>query len=445
MNINKDTIRSIVAESLRSFLMEEPRALSKAQADYVQQKADNIARQVYGDDYGKDNPLGEKYGVDLQNDANVTSFFSVGNKKLSSDTLIINFTSALGCPSIKMCPITQRACYAVAGENRLPLTRRKNLLVQTLWKRASNAGKAYLLFELASDYIKILSQTNKPIKYIRFNEAGDFFSQDNLIQAAMFADKVREEYGVMSMAYTANNRLDFTAEVNGKPIDKIIKINASRNDIKRSPDTVHQEFFGIAMDFKKVLAQNDNVEEISDNEANRLKCAGTQGERLSIPKLTWGKWNGGEGWYYVCPCSFWKYNKDKATMKYLAALGIMPEDTELTDRQREKVVRERLTEEQKKKLDSILRKVYSPCGRECAVCHDMQGGVTPDGQIVKDYVVLTATHGAGAGNYDAAYANAKRGGNDNVKWKGREDNPFGIEKKYHKQNSANISNEEENI
>ena len=89
-------------------------------------------------------------------------------------------------------------------------------------------------------------------------------------------------------------------------------------------------------------------------------------------------------------------------------------------------------------LRSVLNKVKSPCGVECAVCHDMEGGLKPDGGRELEYAVLTSTHGSGASKFDPKYAEYKRSGDDKkkdkpqVKWKGDNENPLGKETKYDK-------------
>lgn len=452
---------------------EASRSLPKKLATRISAEADDVARYLYGDDYGKTNTtLSDKYGVEINNDANIASgLFSLGNAKLSDDTLIINFTSALRCPSLGMCPVTQKACYAVAGENRLPDLRRKNLKVQSLWQRALYSKKKGIedaidrMFGIARMYIEGLNAKKndgsnvykKPIKFIRFNESGDFPCQIILEAAAKLA-AFAKQYGIMSMAYSSNANLNFTAIPKGldMPIDKYIKINASREDIELSPDTTKQRFLATPMDFKTVLANNDNVEYISDDEANKLKCKGTiKGPNgiNSIPRLEWGKWIGGEGWYYVCPCSFWKYNKDKAESLYYNKIGKTMDDVSLDSKAR-KALRATLSPEEAKILRTILNKVKSPCGVECAVCHDMEGGRTPDGETILEYSVLTATHGSGASNFDPKYAEHKRQGKDKdksapqVKWKDDNENPFGRETKYDnkkfvdtKQNDIDVDDE----
>lgn len=444
----------------KKFLLEnisdEGRQLPKSAFEKVRDLTRTVSQELYGDRYGaEDEYATKKYQVSVTNDGEIaTGLFSIGNAKLSDDTLIINFTSALGCPSLAMCPVTQKACYAVAGENRLPDVRRKNLKVQNLWREAlRKAIKEHSddpiekIFNIARLYIETLNvkkengefKYKKPLRFVRFNEAGDFPHQRVLDAAARFAEFAKS-YGIMCMAYTSNANLDFTKVAKGTslPIDKLIKINASRDDIGSSKGTTKQKFYATPMNFKELLSNNEKVESISDNEANILSCKGTiKGENgiNSIPILTYGKWDGGEGWYYVCPCSFWRYNKDKAESLFYNKLGLCNDDVS-NDSKLRAYLRKQLTNEQEKNLKRILNKVKSPCGIECAVCHDMEGGITPEGERIKDYAVLTSTHGSGASNFDPKYAEYRRTGADRdkskevVKWNNDSDNPFGLETKY---------------
>ena len=439
-------------------IADEARALPKKAAQKIKAHTDTILRDLYGDKFGtKDEEKSEVYNVSVTYDGEIaTGLFSIGNAKLSDDTLIINFTSALGCPSMNICPVSQTACYAVAGENRLKDVRRKNLMVQNMWyealKKVSKGDKSAIdkIFSIAKLYVEVLNAKKpngdfmykKPLRFVRFNEAGDFPHQDVLEAAARFA-AFAKDYGIMCMAYSAKKHLDFTAVAEGTdlPIDKLIKINASREDMKVSADTTKQKFFATPMNFKTLLAKNDKVEEIKDStlKENSLKCLGTlKGANgiNSIPRLSYGEWDGGEGWYYVCPCSFWKYNKDKAESLFYQEIGLTNEDVSLNDTLRKRL-RQQLSVDDEKRLNSILNKVKSPCGVECAVCHDMEGGITPDGQRVTEYSVLTATHGSTAGNFDPIYAHLMRTGQDNkAKWHGDDKNPRGLETKYDKNKEA---------
>ena len=428
--------------------IEEDRKLPANSMNRIKSAMDKYARQVYGDKYGQKNdkqtaiyfPKGD---AEIYNNADIKSgIFSVGNTKLSPDTLIINFTSALGCPSMNDCPITQRACYAVAGENRLKDTRRKNLIVQNLIANARTNNMIDGLFDIAELYIiEAKEHTNKPIKYIRYNEAGDFIDQALLVKAAEFSQKVRDKYGVISMAYTANPRVDPSQEINGEPIDTIIAMNRSRNDIKTSPNSLNRNFFGIPMNNfstnPNINLENSycDVDYVQDADLNNLKVETPikdQHGNPSIPVLNKGSWSGGSGYYYICPCSFWKYNKDKATKIYMVQQGLMSENDEIPQTNAGKAkLMELLNEPQKKELNSILKKIKSPCGIKCSVCHDLSGGVTKDGQTgVKNYAILAATHGSTANNYDPEYADSKRSGDDSVVYKGDKSNKHGLEKKY---------------
>ena len=433
---------------IRENNQQEDRLLPKNSLNRVKSAMDDYAKQVFGDKYGTRNDKlsdmyfpkgdGEVYNkVDIK-----TGPFAIGNSKLASqDTLILNFTSALGCPSLGTCPITQKACYAVAGENRLKDTRRKNLIIQNLVTHAAAKNMLDGLFDIAELYIiESREHTRKPIKYIRYNEVGDFINQDMLIKAARFSKKMRDKYGVISMAYTANKRLDPSQDVDGEPIDTIIAINRSRNDIPHSPNSLDRNFYGIKMqNFSKnpeVNLENaySDVDYVEDKDLNKLKVEQPLMDKYgnpSIPVLNLGSWDGGSGYYYICPCSFWKYNKDKATEMYLKSIGVITDDDVLpeTSQAMYNFLEGKLTPEQKKELQRILNKIKSPCGTKCGVCHDLSGGVTKDGKRnIKNYAILAATHGATGGNYNPEYAAAKRMGDDSVEYE--PNNKYGRVTKY---------------
>lgn len=385
----------------------------KSYKEKVQPLIDKLNKKLYGDEIGTVNDEQTKQfdlsKYPVMNDIQLkTGLFSIGNAKLSDDTLIINFTSGLQCPSVKVCPVSQAACYAVAGEIRLPNVRKKNLMVQNMWKRAIKNDSIGEVFGIAQMYIDILQKTKKPIKYIRFNEVGDFINQKILDSAALFAYEMKKNYGVSSMAYTARNNLDFTKQIAGLPIDKIIKINASRFDIKLSDDSIHNNFIATSMDFTKVLAKNDKVFSISDKELtdNNFQCLGTlkdpENGSPSIPILTKGVWSGGKGWYYVCPCSFWRYNKDKDAIRLLKKFNKIDKNVEYLNTKEIIDIIKTLSNEEKNEIKKSANKIKSPCGVQCSVCHNMNGGVSlkdskyssDKWEMIKNYTVLEATHGA---------------------------------------------------
>lgn len=311
-----------------------------------------------------------------------------------------------------------------------------------MWNRALKNDALSEVFGIAQMYIEILSKTKKPIKYIRFNEAGDFINQKILDSAAIFAQEMKEKYGVLSMAYTANKFLDFTKEINGISIDNIIKINASRLDIKLSKNSMNNNFLATPMDFSKALINNDKVISISEDDIknNKFECLGVLNDpnngSPSIPVLTKGTWNGGSGWYYVCPCSFWGFNKEKATLLLLKKFGLVDKDVNYLPSRTISEIVKKLNDEQKKEIKLKTNKIKSPCGIKCAVCHNMTGGVplelskydSDKWKYIKNYTVLEATHGVTSSNYNPDYANAKRIGNDDVSYSNK--NKYGMITKF---------------
>lgn len=484
-----------LAYKIAKFLIKENtenegRSLSDSSMERIHNAMDDYAKKIYGNEYGElDTKKTEFYfpkgEAEVKKDLNISSgLFSVGNDKLSDDTLIINFTSALGCPSINDCPISQKACYAVAQENRLKDARRKNIMIQNVVAKAYRQHMLSGFFRIAEMYARELLKTKRPLKYIRFNEVGDFVNQNMLEMAAKFAYRMRKKYGIKSMAYTAKKTIDPSQpiKVDGKeiPIDQIIAMNRSRADIKISDGSVDRNFYGIELP-KEGFSEDPNVNlenaysdvcQVTDTLANKLDVIMPQKDENGdpcIPVLRYGAWNGGNGWYYVCPCSFWKYNKIKAANEFFKQKGIFTllnnKATEILKNERKAAGKKGITKTiellsniesypddnqgvrainsalsklenygvipsgTKDELDRVLKRIKSPCGRKCSVCHDTQGGITPSGETVKKYTILTATHGSTASNYNAEYANAKREGRDNdVKYS--ETNPFGHVTKY---------------
>jgi hypothetical protein len=183
-----------------------------------------------------------------------------------------------------------------------------------------------------------------------------------------------------------------------------------------------------------------DVEYVSDEDVNRLKVEiplKDEHGSPSIPVLNKGRWKGGSGFYYICPCSFWQYNKDKAILDYAVQNGIVDSSYNIPeDSNSRKKLLGLFNEVQHDSLKKILNKIKSPCGVKCSVCHDTHGGVYGDLNDIKDYAVLAATHGSTASNYDSEYASKKRNGDDTAVY--RSDNKHGLETKYKEKYMSNI-------
>jgi len=428
---------------------EEDRKLTKGQKQTIYDASQELASDVYGDKFGKENKkLGDFYNIpNYKDDADIKGgLFSVGNQKLSPDTLIINFTSAFACPSREQCPISQCACYAVAGENRLKGTRAKNVKVHRLVTLCRAQKKLPQFFNIAKLYIDLLKDDKKPIKWVRFNEAGDFPNQETVDLTTQFAKDVEEKYGVKCMAYTANGKLDFSEA------SKVMAINASTNQVLSTIDdsSPHRNFFGIKhnhfdYDFisdkydaeyeeykiKNNLKNSKKAEETPENIIEKLPINGTT-EDITVPILQYGKWGNAEdeqGYYYVCPCSFWKDKKDQIEYPYCEKILNKPPYTLKHLRRIYPKIKDKngkmIDQPIVRQLTKQLNAIKSPCGVSCAVCHDRKGGIDKDtSKHIKDYAILTAIHGSTSKNFNPLYAHAKRIGDDSVKYS--EENPKGL-------------------
>jgi hypothetical protein len=138
----------------------------------------------------------------------LASLIMPGNVKIPKTTAIFNMGSATDCPSYKLglCQAVlngKRVCYAIKSEKSyrpftLPFRRKQ----EKYWK-ASSAEK------FATDFIALNLFKPVPFNALRFNEAGDFWSQECLDKAETIA-RILRRYGVRTYCYTARRDLDFS-------------------------------------------------------------------------------------------------------------------------------------------------------------------------------------------------------------------------------------------
>jgi len=135
---------------------------------------------------------------------------SQGNTKIGLDTLIFNMGSAETCPSkaLGLCKLGKK-CYAMKPERIYPGCLPYRDRQETYWKTASAK-------DIASALSEIINKRNKKqrvIDYVRFNESGDFWSQEDIAKLDTIAGYVRAETGVFIYGYTARKDLDFQGVV----------------------------------------------------------------------------------------------------------------------------------------------------------------------------------------------------------------------------------------
>lgn len=127
--------------------------------------------------------------------------FSNGNLKIGKDTLIFNMSSATNCKSreLGLCKVSQK-CYAMKSERMY-----KNVLPYR--ERQSAAWDQEGPDEIAAQIKGIMERKVKNIiKYVRFNEAGDFKRQLDVSKLREIAKKIPE---ITFYGYTARCDLDF--------------------------------------------------------------------------------------------------------------------------------------------------------------------------------------------------------------------------------------------
>jgi hypothetical protein len=107
------------------------------------------------------------------------------------------------CPSkaLGFCKVGGR-CYAAKAErlykNVIPYRTRQ----YNYWRAATANG-------IAADFGLLLRKIRVPIKYLRFNESGDFFGQEDVQKLSLVAEFLKKEYKIITYGYSARRDLNF--------------------------------------------------------------------------------------------------------------------------------------------------------------------------------------------------------------------------------------------
>lgn len=141
------------------------------------------------------------------------SLIQAGNLKIPKQTAIFNMSSATDCASLalgicKACVYSEElqalktVCYALKSErdyrpNVLPYRRRQ----QDYWLEVTAE-------EFVIQFLMINAMKPKPFDKVRFNEAGDFHSQDCIVKANKIA-KLLKPYGIVCYCYTSRDDLNY--------------------------------------------------------------------------------------------------------------------------------------------------------------------------------------------------------------------------------------------
>lgn len=161
----------------------------------------------------------------------------IGNLKIGMDTLILNMNHSLNCYCSKKgyCNLCNK-CYAKKSSN--------TYINSCLYNIASEINFNKLpVDKIISDIEAVILNAGAPIKFIRFNEAGDFISYKHFKKANEIATYFKNKYNIISYSYTHNIELeDYISEINNsnivinysyniktdRPIKKCIVINEAK-------------------------------------------------------------------------------------------------------------------------------------------------------------------------------------------------------------------------
>jgi hypothetical protein len=138
-----------------------------------------------------------------------------GNTKLGQDTLILNMGSSWNCPSriLGLCKVCKRfsgeirfACYADKAEFLYPQ-------VYPYREAQANYWLSHSASEIISDLSAVLNEYARrgiKIKYLRFNEAGDFWKLECVNKMSRIAEYLKSTWKITTYGYSARSDLDFT-------------------------------------------------------------------------------------------------------------------------------------------------------------------------------------------------------------------------------------------
>lgn len=147
--------------------------------------------------------------------------YSFGNKKLPTDTLIINMSSALECPMIKECKFSHlntAKCYAYKAERMYPNVRDSRAAQTTYWRTTSNEQKLLDFADLWRKHPKKMPT----IKAVRFNEAGDM---RDLLDLALLHKLATTYSDIKFYSYSHNEELMRDIKITDLPSNLTINLS----------------------------------------------------------------------------------------------------------------------------------------------------------------------------------------------------------------------------
>lgn len=129
-------------------------------------------------------------------------YCKIGNSKIGADTLIINTSTGLNCWCKKNGLCDNAECYACSQERQYTDYLLVNMSNEILFQ---DMPVRYIIQSIEKQYRKQLEA--KKIKYIRWNEAGEFQNIVQFEKIDYVAAYFKKRYGVISYSYSHNKEL----------------------------------------------------------------------------------------------------------------------------------------------------------------------------------------------------------------------------------------------
>ena len=130
---------------------------------------------------------------------------SYGNTKLPKTTAIFNMGSAIDCPSDKLglCQLANSSqCYAKKAEKMYKQVLPYRRAQAKYWLECTPSLYFF-------DFLTAINRKRNPIRALRFNESGDFYSQACVDKLSKIADLLAT-IKVKVYTYTARRDLDYS-------------------------------------------------------------------------------------------------------------------------------------------------------------------------------------------------------------------------------------------
>ena len=135
--------------------------------------------------------------------AKLKNLIKFGNMKLPRTTMIFNMGSSKNCPSRKkgLCSYASM-CYARQPERMYPAVLPYRERQEEYWLSTNKVT-------ICKDLSKIIKRKRIKPTLFRFNESGDFHSQECVEKLDFVAEYLLEYFGIVTYGYTARKDLNF--------------------------------------------------------------------------------------------------------------------------------------------------------------------------------------------------------------------------------------------